>query len=195
MKIKFKTLFIWAVLFFSALISSEFSYGQDSEMEQALKNYETYKQAQQDKLAARFSLSLEDATETWLNPVKLDKKDKLRTRLKQNWEKLSIIYPISPAHYEYYLIGYDYNVIKSDIVKTDSITCPYKATVVVKEELYVEKYHSPDISDVNPYFYTVTTNHTLYFVYKQNKFELVNCDSETVDMKNEVPVQMKKQRL
>lgn len=163
--------------------------------EQALKNYDFQKQKDQEELAGKLNFNLGQATESWINAAKKDKTGKLNTRLEQAWEKLARSYPISPAHYEYYLRGYKYSIVKNDIIKTDSLISFYKALVIIKEELYVEKNHSPNISDANPYFYTVSSNYTLNFEFKNKDFSLVNSDSKIISIENDCPEEVKKLRL
>jgi CHAD domain-containing protein len=164
-------------------------------LEQALKNYDTQKQKDQEELFNKLNSRLIQATENWINTAKKDRADKLNTRFEQNWEKLALSYPVSPVHYEYELRGFKYYVDKSEVVKSDSLTSPYKAMVIVKEELYAEKNHSPNISNASPYFYTVITNYTLNFEHKNEKFILVNSDKEIVSMENKCPDEIKRLRL
>lgn len=204
MEIKFKTAFILtAGLFWSGIFHA--SYAEENKpavktetgvvIEEALKNYETYKQKEQDELAKKLNYSLNQIIQNWIASAKTNKENALGSRLEQSWEKLSSLYPVSPVHYEYYLRGYKYSLIKSDVAKTDSIISPYKATVTINEDLYVEKNHSPDISDANPYFYTVTTAYNLNLEYRQDKFVLINSDSKIVGIVNDAPGEIKKFRL
>jgi len=160
--------------------------------EQALKNHDAQKQSEQEELIIKLNFRLGQATENWINTAKKDKVVKLNTRLEQEWEKLSLF---PPGHYEYYLKGYKYEVVKSDVIKTDSLVSFYKAAVIVQEVLYVEKNHPPNISDINPYFYTVSTNYTLNFEYKNEKFILTSSDSKIVSSENDCPDEFKKFRL
>lgn len=155
--------------------------------EQALKNYEAQKQKEQDELAVRLHASLNKKTEEWINNANQEKERLIGTRLEQNWEKLALYFPIAPSHYEYSLRNYKYTVIKSDVSKTNSLSSPYKADVVISEELYVEKNHSPDISDPVPYFYTVTTAYTLHFNSRGDNFELLNTEKKIINIENKVP--------
>lgn len=204
MGIKVKATFILAAAFLVGWISSA-SCAEENKpaakietgvvIEQALKNYETNKQKKQDELAKKLNFSLNQIIQNWIASAKANKESALDSRLEQSWEKLSSLYPVSPVHYEYYLRGYDYSLINSDVTKTESILAPYKATVTIKEELYVEKNHSPDISDANPYFYTVTTAYNLNLEYRKDKFVLINSDSKIVDIINYAPSAIKKFRL
>lgn len=205
MKIKFKTTIICLVLLFLALnyracLGQGAAKETDKEQmpvafEQALKNYEAYKQKEQEDTAKKISFNLNRVTEEWIAQAKKEKGNLLGTRIQQNWEKLALYFPISPGHYEYYLRGYNYTLIKNDVSRSDSITSPYRATLIIKEELYVEKNHSSDISDANPYFYTVTTIYNLNFEYRQNKLELINTEKKITDIENSVPEAIKKRTL
>lgn len=202
MKTEFKTIIVGLIVSFCSLIFSV-SFGQNTSkeatknetgaaFEQALKNYETYKQKEQEETAKKLYVSLNQLTEDWIAQAEENKENLLGTRLDQNWEKLALSFPISPSHYEYYLRGYKYRVVKNDVSKSDSITSPYQALVSIKEELYVEKNHSPDISDAGPYFYTVTTSYNLNFEYRQNKLELINTDTKIINIENNAPEAIKK---
>lgn len=204
MEIKFKTAFILIIVFFGFLFFST-GYTEENKpitkteagvaIEQALKNYETYKQKEQDELAKKMNFSLNQIIQNWMASAKANKESALGSRLEQSWEKLSSLYKIPPVPYEYYLRGYKYSVIESDVTKTDSIFTPYKARITINEDLYVERNHSPDISDANPYFYTVTTAYHLNLEYRQDKFVLINSDSKIVGIVNDAPSEIKKFRL
>ena len=163
--------------------------------EQALKNHEILKQQEQEELAKKLHFNLSQIIETWMTQTKTNQESALGSRLEQSWEKLSLLYPISPVHYEYYLRGYKYSLIKSDVTKTNSIVDPYKATVIIKEDLYVERNHAPNVSDANLYFYTVSTNYTLNFEYINEKFNLINSDNKVISIENKCPDEIKRLRL
>ncbi len=204
MKIKFNSFFILIVAFISTGIFFQ-AYAQENKLpaktesiiilEQALKNHEALKQQEQEELAKNLNSSLNQIIETWISTAKTNQENGLGSRLEQSWEKLSRLYPISPVHYEYYLRGYKYSLIKTDLIKTNSLIDPYKAMVIIKEDLYVEKNHAPNVSDKNLYFYTVSTNYTLNFEYKNEKFTLINSDSEIVSIENKCPNEIKRLRL
>ncbi len=174
------------------------SYGQNPEnspqessstktaIEQALKNYETQKQNEQDELTAQLNFRLGQATETWITSAENNRYNELGTFIEQNWDKQARTYMITPVRFDYYLRGYEYSVTDSDVIKTDSMTSPYKAIVVIKEVLYAEKYHHPNISDTKLYYYTVTNFYTLDFAYKEGEFILVSSDSKMESIINEI---------
>ena len=188
----FKILVITACFLFIFGFEKSFCEEQNKALEQALKNYDIQKQKDQEELVSKLNFCLGQAAESWINTAKKDKTNKLNTRLEQSWERLTFF---TPGHYEYYLRGYKYNVAKSDVIKTDSLVSSYKGTVIVKEELYVEKNHASNISDANLYFFTVNTNYTLNFEYKNEKFNLVHSNNEVVSIENECPDEIKKFRL
>jgi len=197
---KIATIFLFCFIF---LLSCETAFAEDTDkpeqkidvgkaFEQALNNYELQKQKQTETLTRRLHANLDQAIETWLNNSKTDKENKLDTRLDQRWEKLSQSFHIPSIHYEYILKGYKYTIVKNDISQSDSLSAPYKAHVIIKEELYVERYHTPDISNRNPYFYTVTTNFNLNYEYKQDRFNLVNSEAKVTNIENDCPDEIKK---
>jgi len=163
--------------------------------EQALVNYEISKQKNQDELIKNLNTNLNQIAENWINQAKKEKEPSLGTRFKQNWEKLASKFPISRTHYDYYLRGYSYSMLKSDISKSDSINYPYNANLIIREDLYVERNHSPDTSNADPYFYTISTVYNLNLEYRQDKFAIINSSYEITDIKNDAPVEMKKLRL
>ncbi len=187
---------IFPILLFSAEID-KIKIPSDSQLalEQALKNFATQQQKDQNEITSRLKLRLASVIDNWLTTAKNDATLKLNARLEQNWEKLAADFKLARTHFEYLLRGFDYTVIKSDIVQTTSLTAPYKAMVIIKEMFYVEKYHSPDISNADPYFYTVTTNYTLNFNYLRNDFILENSQSNIVALDNEVPAEIKRLKL
>jgi len=173
------------------------SYGQDPEpskqlngekavIEQALKSYETQKQNERDELTAQLNFRLGQATENWITATEKYRSGQLGTFIEQNWDKQARTYMITPIHFDYYLRGYEFAVTDSDVIKTDSMTSPYKALVVIKEVLYAEKYHHPNISDTKLSYYTVTNFYTLDFAYKGGEFILVSSDSKMESIINEI---------
>jgi hypothetical protein len=179
------------------------SYAQETELpkqangaktiiEQALKNYEAQKQNEQDELTAQLNFRLGQATETWLSSAKRNREGQLGTFIEQNWDKQARTYMITPIHFDYYLRGYEFSVIDSDVIKTESLTSPYKALVVVKEVLFAEKYHHPNISDTRLSYYTVTNSYTLDFAYKDGEFTPVSSNSKMESIVNEISNQARR---
>ena len=185
----FKVIVICLASSLSALVLWGISFGQNlnKPIEQALKNYEAQKQKDQDELTTKLNFSLDQTIEDWLIMARKEKDSKLQIRLEQSWEKLAQFFTLPPVRYEYYLRGYKYTVTERNVIKTESLTFPYKARVIIKEEIYAEKEHHPNVSNATPYFYTVTTTYSLDFEYQENKFVLVNSDSKIVNIENVVP--------
>lgn len=158
-----------------------------STIEQALKNYEAQKQNEQKELSAELNFRLGQATESWITSAENDRYNELGTFIEQDWDKQARTYLISPIRFDYYLRGYEFSVTDSDVIKTESMTSPYKAVVVIKEVLYAEKYHHPNVSDTKLYYYTVTNFYTLDFTYKEEEFILVSSNSKMESIINEIP--------
>jgi hypothetical protein len=195
-----------AIAAYLIVIPAGTSYAQDDQdppkegngtktiIEQALKSYEKQKQNEQDEIAAQLNFRLGQATENWITSEEKQRDKQLGTFIEQDWDKqprTAIILP--PIRYEYYLRGYKYTVSDSDVIKTDSVTTPYKAIVIVKEELYAEKYHHPNTSDTKLFFYTVTNTYTLDFSYRDGEFYLVNSDNKMDGIVNEISSQARRQ--
>ena len=121
--------------------------------------------------------------------------NQLDTIIDQNWDKQARIEILLPTKFGYYLRGYKYSVVDSDIIKTEAMNPPYKAVVIIKEELYVEMTHHSNISDIKPYLYTVTSICTLNFAYKNNDFELINTGIKIESKVNEMPSEARKEWL
>jgi len=195
------TLITIAIYLFSGFC--KVSYGQELDnpkevsqertvIEQALKNYEAQKKNEQDGLTAQLNFRLGQATETWITSTEKNRNSQLGTFIEQEWDKQARTYMITPIRFDYYLRGYEYNVSDSDVIKTDSVTAPYKAIVVIKEVLYAEKYHHPNTSDTKLHYYTVTSFYTLDFAYKDGEFILVNSNSKMESIVNEISHQARR---
>jgi len=167
----------------------------ETELERALNNYDAHKQEKEKELAEKLNFYLGRAIESWIDAAKHDKTSKLNTYLDINWDELELFYTVPPINHEYYLRGYKYSVLKTDITKTDSLSSPYKAVVIIKEELYAEKNHPANISDINPYFYTVVTNYALSLEYKNDSFIIANSDKKIISMDNDCPSEIKRLRI
>jgi len=119
-------------------------------------------------LHKRFRIAVED----WVNAARVKRAPDLNKMMDQQWEKL---YDFGPyIHYNYYLRDYEYLEKGSDIIKTDSMLAPYRAYLNVAEKLYVEKYHTPDISYIEDFLYTVTYPIKVNMEYRDDKFIVMN---------------------
>ena len=163
--------------------------------EQALRNVEAKRKEERKILAEKFSTQLKHAVNEWISQAKAQKDSQMNQIVDQNWDKMGFNPPLPPGHYDFYLRGYTYDKVKSDIIDTDSLTSPYKAQVVITEKLYVERYHSPDISNVDPYFFTVTNRIDLSMEYHQDNFVVTNTEYKIISIENKVPDYLKKMRL
>ncbi|MDP2043949.1 MAG: hypothetical protein Q8K15_02120 [Candidatus Omnitrophota bacterium] len=177
-----------------------FSFGLRAEdlgadFEQALKNIEAQKNREREELTSRLDNQLNQVVDSWIQTANTQKKAQLDQLVEQNWEKLSLTYALEPVHYDYFLRGAAYKKTKSDIIRTESLTATYKAHAIITETLYVERYHSPDISDADPYFFTVTNQILLNLEYIKNDFIITSTDYKTVNIENSCPEWVKRIRL
>jgi len=164
-------------------------------LEQALAKMEAKKDEDFKKLVAHLSEQVKQTVDKWIAQRSELRRTELNSLVDQNWEKLSLIKNNSHLHYDYYLKGYDFSKGQSDILKSDSLTAPYKGRAVVIEKLYVEKYHSPDISSIDPYFFTVISHITLNVEFNQLAPTVTSVDDKVVSIENESPAEIKRMRI
>ncbi len=185
-------LFLQILFIFSSAL-----YAQDlgADFEQALKNIEAQKNQEREELASRLGSQLNQVVDKWIDTANAQKQAQLNQIVEQNWEKLSVTFAFEPVHYDYFLRGAAYEKTKNDIIKTESLIATYKAHAIITETLYVERYHSPDISDAEPYFFTVTNRILLNMEYIKNDFIIIGTDYKTVNIENSCPEWVKRIRL
>lgn len=146
--------------------------------EKAMIELESSRRKEDERTAESLKEKLRAAIKEWIDTSLKENTNLVNKLVNQNWETL-IKYG-DPAHYDYYLRDFTYVEGASDIVKTDSITTPYKASVVVMEKLYVERYHTPDASDPSIFFYTFTNPTRVSLEFKDGKFVVVNTAAEGI---------------
>lgn len=185
-------LFLQILFIFSSGLCAQDS---GADFEQALKNIEAQKNREREELASRLGNQLNQAIDRWIETADTQKKAQLNQLIGQNWEKLSLIFAFEPVHYDYFLRGASYKKTKSDIIRTESLTATYKAHAIITETLYVERYHSPDISDPDPYFFTVTNQILLSMEHIKDDFIIIGTDYKTVNIENSCPEWVKRLRL
>ncbi len=196
----------FVIVAYLLIIVPEVLYGQTQEngdenssaikiIEQALKNYDSKKQNEQEEFKTHLNSRLDQVTKSWIADMENTRYNQLDTIIDQNWDKQPRTEILLPTKFGYYLRGYKYSIVDSDIIKTESMNPPYKAVVIVKEELYAEMTHHSNVSDIKPYLYTVTSICTLNFAYKDNDFELINTDTKIESKVNEMPSEARKEWL
>jgi hypothetical protein len=164
--------------------------------EEALKNVEAQKVAERKALAAKCKEKLSQAVTNWISQKESQKKTELNQPIDQDWDRGTITYFYN-AHNDYYLRGYNYKVLSSEIKETDSLTAAIKAQVVISEKIYAEKYHTPDISGVNidMYYFTISSAITLNMEYRQDNFVVTSTETKMLSKDNSYPEELKKMRL
>jgi hypothetical protein len=164
-------------------------------VEQALKNYDKKKQNKEEEFKAQLNSQLAQATKAWIANMEKIRYNQLDNIIEQDWDKQPRSAMIMPFNNEYYLRGYKYNTIDSNIVKTESLNPEYKGIVTIKEGLYAEISHHSNVSDLKPYLYTVINTCALSFVYKNDDFELINTDRKMESKVNEMSSEARKEWL
>lgn len=163
--------------------------------EEAMKKMEAQRAEERRVLTQKYKEKLSKAINTWISQKEIQKKSEMNEVIDQNWDKLPKEYNFNMLHYDYYLRGYNYSIASSEIRETQSLTAPIKAQAVITEKVYAEKYHTPDISNVDPYFFTVTTAITLDMEYHQDDFVTTGTGSKIVSIVNDCPPELKKMKI
>jgi len=88
----------------------------------------------EEELQAGFKLDL--FIDKWVTNQSYERKADIHKKVDQKWEDLQTS-PVQPE--EYYLRDYTYNIQKKEIQRTGIEAIPFKATVTVRETLYVER--------------------------------------------------------
>lgn len=149
--------------------------------EKAVKSLDIQKSKKQLIAVSQLKSRLETMKQDWIASREKERRDSLGTRVKQNWEK-NMRYG-SPVYYDYYLRNYEYSDPESmDITKTDSLVVPYVGYFKVKETLYVERIHSPGVTDRRMFFYTVNRLAKISFEYRDDKIIITNTEDEHISV-------------
>ena len=157
--------------------------------EKAMRQIAADKEKEEAKTLVMLKEKLSVAAHGWISTEMKKREGGLNKFVEQNWEIL--IKFGDPAHYDYYLRDFAYAQGASDIIKTDSLTTPYRAVVNVTERLYVERYHTPDASDVTMFFYTFTNPMKVYFEYNDNRFVFASTEIGDVHLDQGWPREIK----
>ncbi len=136
--------------------------------EQAFKDMESEKKKEQQKLAEDLKNSLANAVAEWINTQKISRTEEMDKLLHERWEEVGRT--AFPLPYDYYIRDCSYNVIKTDVFKTESLIAPYKGNAKITEYLYLETEHSSNASSLDPYLYTAITLINVNFEYQNDKF-------------------------
>lgn len=155
--------------------------------EKAMRNVEAEKAKVEENKRKELEASLEKGIVSWIRDAENTRRQQLNKFVPQNWWKFSKIIDIDPVPKDYYLRDFRYAVNRIDIVKTESIANPYKASVSINEILFVELYHSPSISYRNMYFYTITIPLQVDFEYRGSEFFAFGSSAGTISISQGVP--------
>jgi hypothetical protein len=136
--------------------------------EEAIKTIDAQKEQDNKKIAAGLQAKLDSAVQDWISQQKKKMSLELNTIIEQHWENLTEFGP--RIHRNYYLREFSYTIINMDVLKSNSMIDPYKAVINLTEKLFTERYHSPDVTYPEDYYYTVTTPIKVNFEYYNDKF-------------------------
>jgi len=137
-------------------------------LEEAIKKIEAQKEREHKKLASDLQAGLDVAVKDWFAEQENRRKKGLNEVVEQQWENLTEFGP--RIHRTYYLRDFSYTLINMDIIKTESVVGAYKAVMNAEEKLFAERYHAPDVSYPEDFYYTVTTPVTVNFEYYNGRF-------------------------
>lgn len=136
--------------------------------EEAIKKIDAQKENDNKKIAESLQAKLDLAVQDWISQQKKKRSLELNTIIEQHWENLTEFGP--RIHRNYYLRDFSYTIINMDVIKSNSMIDPYKAVMNLTEKLFAERYHSPDVTYPEDYYYTVTTPIKVNFEYYNDKF-------------------------
>jgi hypothetical protein len=137
-------------------------------VKQAIKEIDAQKKQKEEQFIAQLKLSLEAYIKEWIASRNKEKMAQVGLLVHEQWTELKK--RTTPIPYEYYLRDWAYSIVKEDIFKSNSLLEPYRALVEIKEERYIERYHSPDAGNVKDYLHTVIKIIQLNMLYHQDKF-------------------------
>lgn len=143
-------------------------------VEKAIKAVDAEKAKKQLEFEAKLNSELKLVAKAWVEMAKNNKKEELNRLIHNDWSDMTKY--ISPMPYDYYLRDFGYQVVRSDISKTGSITIPYAGYIKLIETQYIERYHSSEASSIEPFLHTVTRPITLVLEQKDNKFKIINIE-------------------
>lgn len=139
-------------------------------VKKAIKDADKEKAKEQEAIAEELEKKLVTAVNGWVLTASDDKTQQLNKLQHRDWIELEKF--VSPLPYDYYLRSFAYAILKSDVIKTDSVVAPYKAFVEIEERLYLERYHSPDAAYPEDYRYTAITPIDLLLEYRSGEFAI-----------------------
>lgn len=143
------------------------------EVSEALRDAEAERERAEQVLGAKLSGELQRALRSWIDVAAAEKTAQLNKPVDQRWELLR---DMPPIRYEYTLNKFRYAVDRYDVLKTQSMLAPYKATAQLVETLFVTRYHPSHISDPKPFQYTAVTPVAVEFEYRDGRFVVTRAE-------------------
>lgn len=141
-------------------------------LEQALLKIDQEKEEKQEALNAQLRQSLNSEIEKWIAAERKARELEVDKIVTSKWDKRAIIG--SPFSQDYYLRYYDYVDKVIDIIKSKSVSSPYRGIVKITERLYLEMTHPPVVERRYRFFYIADRPVKLVFECPQDKFVLAD---------------------
>lgn len=120
----------------------EFSSTITDSFKKAIQEADEEKSAQKEQEEQRISLELDNFINKWIDERKAQRSSELNGLIDQDARG---IFVKPPQAFNYYLRDFSYSLIDKNIEESNSISYPYKATLVINEALYMEQ--APLIAD------------------------------------------------
>ena len=166
-----------------------------SAFEKAMKEVNRDKAEKEKAEADKVNGIFNEVADKWLYNARDTESANLGKFVKQNWERLFKVeyfvrFEFNPrppepdpfVHYDYYLRDFEFIENARGVVKTDALTSPYKGHIDITEKRYVERYHTPNISYIENFLFTINTPIRVNFEYRDNDFVVTSTDIGTDTM-------------
>jgi uncharacterized protein (DUF2267 family) len=138
-----------------------------------MEQFDLQKAQERDEEEKRLQAELNTFADGWLNGKRAERQAQLKRVIDAVWQDIAT--DTQQDFYVYYLRDFACSIKDMDLVRQESAIYPYKAAVVVRELLYVER--EPLIAEPRTdYEYTVDTDITLNLQYnkEQGKWQLLD---------------------
>ncbi len=157
--------------------------------EKAIKDVEKEKAEKERLKVESVKANFRDEAQKWLAAAVEKEAAGLNDFVEQQWEWIQDFGPY--VHYDYYLKDFEFIENTADIIRTDTLISPYRGYVSLIEKRYVERYHTPDISYIDNFLFTVTTPMKVNFEYRKDRFVFINIEKGKETIENIWPRRVK----
>ncbi len=133
---------------------------------------------------------LDSFIKEWINTQSSKRRGRIRRKIEQNWQTLPTT---PPQSIDYYIRDFSYSMQNKNIIEANSTIFPYKATVDVKELLYVERAPLMGMPR-SEYQYTADTNIRIDLQYYESmgKWQAMGVEDTSVNLEKGWPQEIKR---